>query len=493
MDIKFSNNLFLSVAELNKFKQSLGEKGWKVFAKNLVKQFGIAQTDNNTQFLPTPSGESEVITIRPGIAFDSDMNIIVLKESVNVSVPAAQLTGDLKYWVILRHKTTHFEEGTVNVTDNGALTGVGTDFLSVLRGQPDFPTKIRLESQVNTGDYEVVSVSSATSAIISGSFTAEQGLKYSVVGTFTPGFNPTEENAQIYEYDSFELKVVIAADRENLAMEDGKDFLICSVNYVNTAMQLQDYRVYYMLDKPYIQTLQSMKELSEDKLVSMTMCSVVSLNEKGVMLELQFEHGFKVTGFETQILSSGYRIDIRGISNIYPNENSFIVDGQPIQHLFQGWYLLNKDTMAYSVITDSSANHLFIEELNPDSISSTNVVLIPPFNEIEYQITASANVPSPSIPYAFKFSVDNIHNKCTIPIMWKDEFAEGVGLDIVTISLKYRMVGSGTDKYQLMKFVTSNFESYFEGNVGLTGVLSDSKFDVPIGRMQPVKTSRNYS
>ena len=79
MDIKFSNNLFLSVAELNKFKQSFGEKGWKVFAKNLVKQFGIAQTDNNTQFLPTPSGESEVITIRPGIAFDSDMNIIVQK------------------------------------------------------------------------------------------------------------------------------------------------------------------------------------------------------------------------------------------------------------------------------------------------------------------------------------------------------------------------------------------------------------------------------
>ena len=107
MDVKFSNNLFLAVAELNKFKQSLGENGWKMFAKNLVKQFGIAQNTGNTMFLPVPkSGVSEVVTIQPGVAFDSDMNAIVLENSIDVSVPAAQLTGDLKYWLIWNFKIT---------------------------------------------------------------------------------------------------------------------------------------------------------------------------------------------------------------------------------------------------------------------------------------------------------------------------------------------------------------------------------------------------
>ena len=482
MDIKFSENLFLATAELNRFKQSLGENGWKMFAKNLVKQFGIAQT-NEAKFLPIQkSGVDEFITIKPGIAFDSDMNIIVLKDEVDINVPSAQLTGDLKYWVILRHKTTHFEEGTVSVTDKGALTGNGTDFLSVLRGQPDFPTKIRLDSQVNTGYYEVISVSSATSAIISGSFTAEQNLKYSVVGTFTPGFNPSEELAQIYEYDSCELEVVIAEDASSLAMVDGKDFLICSVGYVNNLMQLQDYRIYYMLDNPYEQTVESIKA-SVDKIVSMPMCSVVSLNKKGIMLELQFEHGFKVTSFELNTISTGYRLDIQGISNIFPNAASLSQQA----HLFQGWYLLNKTTWAYSVIDDSSANRLFIKNLNPDSISDSNIVIVPPFNEIEYQIAVSGNVPSPGVPYSFKFSTDNILNKCIIPIIYPSEIESGY--DSVTVNLKYRIIGSGSNKYKLSKFTTSSFIGYN----GIIYPLSDSSFEIPISRLQPIETPRNYS
>lgn len=482
MDIKFSDNLFLATAELNKFKQSLGEKGWKIFAKNLVKQFGISKAKDTAQFLPIPkSGVSEYITIKPGIAFDSDMNIVILENAVDIHVPADQLTGDLKYWVIIRHKTTHLEEGTVNVTSEGALTGNGTDFLSVLRGQPDFPTKVHLESQVNTGNYEVVSVSSATSAIIAGAFTAEQNLKYSVVGTFTPGFIPSAENAQIYEYDSCEIEVVMAEDVDSLSMEAGKDFLLCSVSYANTYMHLEDYRIYYMLDNPYAMTTEGVKA-SVDKIVSMPTCSIVSLNDMGIMLELQFEHGFRVTGFDRYVVATGYRLDIQGGSHIFPNAAS--LNGQ--NHLFQGWYLLNKTTMAYSVIDDSSNNRLFISDLNPDSVSDTNIVIVPPFNEIEYQITVGNNVPSPTIPYVFKFSTDNIRNKCIIPIMWKERIA---GADEVTVSLRYRIIGSENDKYPLTKFTNSNFTRYDN----LTLPLSDSSFVVYISDIQPEEVQRNYS
>ena len=484
MDVNFSNNLFISSAELNRFKQSLGEKGWKVFAKHLVKQFGIANSGNNTYFLPAAkTGETEVITIRPGVAFDSDMNIISLEQATDISLPIAQLTNGSKYWIILSHKTTHFEEGTVNVTAQGALTGSGTDFLSVLRGQPDFPTKIRLQSQVNTGDYEVVYVSSATSAVLAGSFTQEQNLKYSVIGTFTPGFIPSDSNAQIYSYDSCDIRVVIATDISALDLEEGKDFLICSVGYEQTSMQLQDYRIYYALDNPYYETIDSSKELSEDKLVSMPKCSIVSKNSKGVLVELLLEHGFKVTNFETNVLSTGYRIDIQGTSNVFPSEDSLTNQ----DHLFKGWYLLNRQTMNYSIVDDSTSNQLFIKQLNPDSVTGTDTILIPPFDEIEYQVAVSGNVPSISVPYTFKFSVDNLQNKCLIPILWEDEVDNGV--DVVTISLRYRMFDGGKIKYQFKKFVTSTFENYN----GLSGALSDSSFTLPISDLKPSDSIRNYS
>ena len=169
MDVKFSENLFISVEELNRLKSSIVENGWKRFAKNLVSKFGIAVNENNTNFIPIVNSMArDTLTIQPGIAFDSDMNIIVLDSAVDVSLPHGQLANNEKYWLVLRHAITHNEVGTVSINQSGALTGVGTKFKEVLRGQPDFPTKIRLDSAVNTGEYEVVEVSSDTSAIIAG-------------------------------------------------------------------------------------------------------------------------------------------------------------------------------------------------------------------------------------------------------------------------------------------------------------------------------------
>ena len=481
MEVKFSDNLFLAVAELNKMKQSLGEKGWKVFAKNLVSQFGIAQNEGNTMFLPIrKSGTNEVITIQPGVAFDSNMNIIQMDNSIDISVPAAQLTGDMKYWLILRHATNHYEEGTVNVSSDGALSGNGTDFLSVLRGQPDFPTKVRLESTVNTGDYEVVVVSSATSAIISGSFMPENNLKYSVIGTFTPGFIPSEENALIYEYDGYEIEVRISAEEPTL--DAGNEFLICAVDYVNATMRIQDSRIYYMLNNPYVQTTDAMTAVSKDLIVSLTQASIVGLNDKGIMMELQFQHGFRILGFETNVLASGYVIDITSGGSNYISADETIPNS-----LFKGWYLLNLDTMAYSVITDSQNHRLFITELNPDSTSGTNLVLVPPFKEIEYQVTLASNTPSAGVPYVFKFGIENINNKVLIPVLFKND--NSGYLDEVTVSMKYRMVGSGTDKYRLYDLASVGYDDYD----GVRRSVVNSSFVIHITEMQPEDSVRNYS
>ena len=74
-----------------------------------------------------------------------------------------------------------------------------------------------------------------------------------------------------------------------------------------------------------------------------------------------------------------------------------------------------------------------------------------------------------------------------IPILWEDEVDNGV--DVVTISLRYRMFDGGKIKYQFKKFVTSTFENYN----GLSGALSDSSFTLPISDLKPSDSIRNYS
>lgn len=73
-----------------------------------------------------------------------------------------------KRWIVLSHDTTNEEIGTVKISKQGVLSGEGTEFLSVLRGQPNYPTKVRFNSKINTGDYEVVEVNSDSEAVISG-------------------------------------------------------------------------------------------------------------------------------------------------------------------------------------------------------------------------------------------------------------------------------------------------------------------------------------
>ena len=481
MDVKISENLFLHVAELNKIKQSLGDNGWKMFAKNIITQFGIVKNEGNNMFLPILNTSiSETITIQPGIAFDANVNIIKLDSPIDVSVPASQLTANMKYWVILKYAKNHYESGVVNISTDGALVGVGTDFTSVLRGQPDYPTKVRLESQVNTGDYEVVSVNSSTSAILAGDFIQENNLKYSVVGTFTPGFIPSEDNAQIYEYDSCEIEVRISAEKP--AINEGSEFIICAIDYVNAVMQIEDLRVNYLLNNPYVQNINSMKDYAINNILTLCKNTIVSKNEKGIFLEMKLEHGFTVSNFELKILTTGYAIDI-----ISGGCNKINTESQQDLPSFKGWYFLNKTTMAYSVITDSDNKRLFIEELNSESIVDMNVVLIPPFKEIEYMVKLSNNSPSFDVPYFFKFSIENVINKAIIPILYKDN-SESYQ-DSVNVSLKYRMIGDGAEKYPFRDFNMAEYEDYDN----YPRVLTNSRFVIPISQIQPEEEKRNYS
>ena len=176
--LKFSSNLFLEVNELQRFNKFLEEDGWKRAMKAISKNFGIVENASNSYFKVTArSGSNSVIVINAGIAFDSNMDAIVMTDDLELSVGN---TGSNR-WVILSRAVTNEEQGTVNINSDGSLSGIGTEFTKVLRGQPNFPVKVKFNSTSNNGEYEVVSVTSDTSALLSGSFVNQSNIKYSVV------------------------------------------------------------------------------------------------------------------------------------------------------------------------------------------------------------------------------------------------------------------------------------------------------------------------
>src|SRR5574344_608844 len=135
--LNLSENLFLEVNELNKILKFITNDGYKRIFKSIIKNYGIVEDDSNTYFKVTQKSDN-VVTINSGLAFDSNLDAIVLNESVDLTVSD---TGT-KRWIILSRATSHLEDGTISITSDGVMTGINTKFTEILRGQPNFPVKI---------------------------------------------------------------------------------------------------------------------------------------------------------------------------------------------------------------------------------------------------------------------------------------------------------------------------------------------------------------
>lgn len=120
--LKLSPNLFLEVAELENFRRLMVDEGYKAVFKSMVKNFGIARDYDNNAFEITATGEADVVSIAPGVAWTKDFDRIISREAVTLQA----IQSETKTWVILSRAVTNYEAGTVSVTTDGTLTGVGT-------------------------------------------------------------------------------------------------------------------------------------------------------------------------------------------------------------------------------------------------------------------------------------------------------------------------------------------------------------------------------
>lgn len=479
--LKFSSNLFLEVNELQRFNKFLEEDGWKRAMKAISKNFGIVENASNSYFKVTArSGSNSVIVINAGIAFDSNMDAIVMTDDLELSV---ENTGSNR-WVILSRAVTNEEQGTVSINSDGSLSGIGTEFTKVLRGQPNFPVKVKFNSTSNNGEYEVVSVTSDTSALLSGSFVNQSNIKYSVVGTFTPGFQPTEDNKMIYEYDSYNIEVVDSEDRPAVS---GDEFILAMISFdASGSMNVSDERIRYMFNNPYTQSDES--DNSTDPLVSLLSTGVVggihAVGSAAAEFELIMEHGYTVTKHELLTTSTSNTF------NIISGQSNFLGTGNIPDGMFRGWLLVNRANMKYALIDDNSNKSLYISNLDTSIIldRGNDFIIVPNCNEIEYEVTVSNNVDRPNIPFYFRSSIWNLYTRAKVHAFYPSNDVENFD-NQVTITIKYRLMDNSGNQQPFSNLAIAQFENVN----GQTETLSESSFVVDLTTIEPEAKQRNYS
>lgn len=456
--LKISENLFLEVAELNRLVRFLKTEGYEQLVKSMVKSYGIvSNAENNYYKVTSKVGTSNSIIINPGIAFDSQLRAIKMETSLDMTITN---TGMVR-WLILQYKSTNFEKGTVAVTADGTIQGTGTAFTEVLRGQPNFPTKVVFNSSTNTEEYEVVSVTNDNSAILSGSFIPETGLRYSVIGAFTPGFEPTEENKRIYEMDSYEITVVDSADVPQLTDDQ---FVLASIEFSGNGMIITDRRSGYMFNSSsYTGGIKP----TTDELVSLLRVQRIQSN----LFELSMEHGYSVTGFEVIETTTAT------IFRIKAGSCNFLGTGAIPDNMFKNWVLINKNTLK-KVAIDSNTNHdLYVSKFDEDVIAGdvSEFAICPPYPELEYKISYSGDNVSAAPSFHLVTQGSNA-NKILIPVPY----------GVVTIGLRFRLI-DGDDSTPWQKF---SIAEYVNEN-GEKQVIGDSQFVITVN--EPIVELRNYS
>lgn len=462
--LKFSENLFLEVNELQRLVKFLTDDGYKMAFRSIVKSFGIVENDGNTYFKVSKKvGTSNVITINPGIAFDTNMNAIVLQKELEIQVSNNGVTR----WLILSRDVTNVEKGTVSIDLDGSLSGIDTEFTKVLRGQPNFPTKVKFNSDNNSGEYEVVNVVSDTSALIAGDFVKEIGIQYSVIGTFTPGFQPLNENKMIYEYDSYNIRAVDSDSRPTVSPDE---FIIASISFDNIGqMNVVDERIYSMFNSPYVQN-NEYDTYQKNPLVSLLGVSVVSNSENGVSadLELIIEHGYTVSKYELEISSTTNTFTIISGSSNYLGQND-IPDG-----MFNGWLLVNRANMKYVKIDRNVNKTLVISSFDTSMVLEVgnDFIIVPNFLEIEYEVKVSSNVNFPAKPFYFRASIWNIAERLRFYVFFPSVSSEYE--DEVTVSIGYRMIDNSGKQFHFDKLSISQFKNIN----GQSETLSKSSFVV---------------
>lgn len=389
--LKINEDLFLEKQELNRLQDFLGKlRGSSKFLQFMDTYIpGVIKTKEDFPFLNfkiEAGSQPQTIKLTNSYALDKNLNLIYKEAQDNILIP----NDGNWYWIKIAHQYSPVEEGIVDIDAQGVLTGFNTKFFDVIRGIPNFPSKIKFYNSSNNFDeYEVLEVLSNTSATLSGTFIPETGLRYSVIGTFSEDFVPPNSYKEIFQYDSclpFILNQAIVLEtipNTPPASLSGIDFFVARVKVGTNTMLIEDKRKdIWELKAEYLTSFIDENNSSVIGVESVKWDLETSPKNAN---ELNIGWGFRSTNWSIE--STLRKVTISsGEGGILKNTNLF-EDGQ-----FDGYRIYNQ-TGKYSLITESwksgSQINLLIQYLNPDDfIADSELIIVPDVEQIEIKISS---------------------------------------------------------------------------------------------------------
>lgn len=397
--LKFSENLFLEVAEYKRLQKFLNEDGIKrhtlintdtfgLVRQAVLPQIGSIELADSFYVAKAGTPFDEVI-IGAGIAVDSDANLIINENPYNLQIP----NDGLWHWIKISHKFDVKEKGIVSIDTFGNLTGVGTEFTNILRGQPNYPTKIKFVNSVtgNANVYEVSKVISDTSAILQGDFTAESNLEYGVYGTFTPGYPVPVEDQMIYQYDSVNIELVteeVLGQAPNFLRN--KEFYIARVRNNGVDVTLQDKRINWW-ETEAMAYLRQIDRSNENPLIGVEAVKYDIATSTRAKNIVELAWGFRTKQYTIDTSSKKISILI-GNGGVY-KDTSFFQSGA-----FNGWRLYAKNGSWRTIIDSQKTGTqivITLDVLEPTDYSSLTfstvernldqIFIAPPYESIEFR------------------------------------------------------------------------------------------------------------
>jgi len=140
--LKLAPDLLLGVPEFRKLDKSYRERGFLTLSRAIVNNYGVVMNDKIPSSLRLVPGSSGKVTVKSGLAVNKNHEYISVDEDL---VNAITIPDDSnEYFISISYKETSEEKGTVSIGADGAITGTGTEFLSILRGvSTRLPSKIK--------------------------------------------------------------------------------------------------------------------------------------------------------------------------------------------------------------------------------------------------------------------------------------------------------------------------------------------------------------
>ena len=494
MNVKFSPNLFLEVVELNKLKQSLDSEG---FRKNLLQnseRFGLIKNQfvdlgfsngRVTEDLDSSSG-SKTIQVEELHGIDKFGNYLFQEKRRQIPIPD---DGNW-YWVRVRHQYSSQEKGTFSISANGDLVGdVNAELTKIFRGQPNFPTRIKfINSTENILEYDVLEVIDDQHAIIQhpalntsglSAFVSETGLKFKIVGTFTPGIAIPNSDKFIFEYDSCFLDLVQENSLTNNVRPSyiqDEEFFIARVKIVTGGVVIQDKRIEYWETKGSRRCLDI--ERNYNPLIGVENIKWNHLYTSADRNIVEIAWGMRSQNWTVESSKNVVTFYGGSLGGKYKSPDDFI-NGD-----FDGWRIYSENgrySKIVSSIKQGSSINLTLDVLDVDNYSSDGglnfdstigkyLLVVPDCEEVELRFVPNQPSNQPFMEKLFTFPVNTLLSKSELPLF---------NLNTCLYNVQYRY--KSYKDYSEFRIIPSD---------EVVGYYAERSFFVETGNLKPVISDR---